>query len=69
MSGAKELVNEDQLLAFDPDKDNNAGISREKHLNTPSVMVAKAPVSDSNISMSHADIKLVTNFDLLTENR
>jgi len=33
----------------------------EKHLDTPSAMVAKAPVSDSNISMSHADVKLLSS--------
>jgi len=51
MSGVKEsaeLSKEDQLLAFDPDKNNNARISREKHLDIPRVMVAKAP-SNSNI--------------------
>lgn len=64
MSGGKESAesaNEDQLLAYDPDEDNNAGISGEKHLDTPSVMAAKAPVSDSNISMSHADVKLLSS--------
>jgi len=64
MSGGKESAesaNEDQLLAYDPDEDNNAGISGEKHLDTPSVMAAKAPVSDSNISMSHADITLLSS--------
>ena len=64
MSGVKdsaESANEDQLLAFDPDEDNNAGISGEKHLDTPSVMAAKAPVSDSNVSMSHADVKLLSS--------
>ena len=64
MSGVKdsaESANEDQLLAFDPDEDNNAGIAGEKHLDTPSVMAAKAPVSDSNISMSHADVKLLSS--------
>lgn len=64
MSGGKESVepaNEEQLLAFDPDKDNNAGISGEKHLDTPSVMAANGPVSDSKISMSHADVKLLSS--------
>ena len=64
MSGGKESAesaNEDQLLAYDPDEDNNAGISGEKHLDTPSVMAAKALVSDSNISMSHADVKLLSS--------
>jgi len=64
MSGGKESTesaNEDQLLAYDPDEDNNAGVSREKHLDTPSVMAAKALVSDSNISMSHADVKLLSS--------
>ena len=65
MSGTKETAEsaneEDQLLAFDPDEDNNAEISGEKHLDTPSVMAAKAPVSDSNISMLHADVKLLSS--------
>ena len=64
MSGVKEsaeLANEDQLLAFDLDEDNNARISGEKHLDTPSVMAAKAPVSDLNISMSQADVKLLSS--------
>ena len=64
MPGGKEPVeptNEDQLLAIDPDEDNNAGISGVKHLDTPSVMAAKARVSDSNISMSHADVKLLSS--------
>ena len=65
MSGTKETAEsaneEDQLLAFDPDEDNNARISGEKHLDTPSVMAAKAPVSDSNISMSHADVTLLSS--------
>jgi len=64
MSGGKESAesaNEDQLLAYDQDEHNNAGISGEKHLDTPSVMAAKAPVSDSNISMSHADVKLLSS--------
>ena len=64
MPGGKESVepaNEDQLLALDPDEDNNVGISGEKHLGTPSVMAAKACVSDSNISMSHADVKLLSS--------
>ena len=64
MSGGKESVepaNEEQLLAFDPEEDNNAGISGEKHLDTPSVMAAKACVSDSNVSMSHADVKLLSS--------
>lgn len=55
MSGGKESAesaNEDQLLAYDPDEHNNAGISGEKHLDTPSVIAAKAPVNDSNNSMS-----------------
>ena len=55
MSGGKESAesaNEDQLLAYDPDEHNNAGISGEKHLDTPSVIAAKAAVNDSNNSMS-----------------
>ena len=54
MPGGKESLepaNEEQLLVFDPDEDSNAGISGEKHLDTPSVMAAKDLVSDSNISM------------------
>ena len=64
MSGGKESVeppNEEQLLAFDPDEDNNAGISGVKQLDTPSVMAAKGRVSDSNVSMSHADAKLLSS--------
>jgi len=64
MSGRKEPVEpaeEDQLLALNPDEDNNTGISREKHLNTPSVMAAKARMSDSNKSTSHADVKLFSS--------
>ena len=64
MPGGKEPVeptNEDQLLAFDPDEDHNAGISGVKHLDTPSVMAAKARVSDSNISKSHADVKVLSS--------
>ena len=64
MPGGKEPAepaNEEQLLAFDPDEDNNAGISGEKYLDTPSVMAAKDHVSDSNISMSHADVKLLSS--------
>ena len=53
-------------MAFDPDEDNKAGISREKHLNTPSVMAAKAHVSDSNISMSHADVIKLLSSAILT---
>lgn len=63
MSGVKESAesaNEDQLLAFDPDEDNNAGISGEKHLDMPRVMAAKAP-RDSNFSMPHADVKLLSS--------
>ena len=64
MSGGKESAvpaNEEQLLAFDPGEDNNAGISGEKHLDTPSVMAAKGRVSNSNISMSQADAKLLSS--------
>ena len=63
MLGGKESAepaNEEQLLAFDLDEDNNARISREKHLHTPSVMVAKDHVSDLNILMWHADVKLLS---------
>jgi len=63
MSGVKESAesaNEDQLLAFDPDEDNNAGISGEKHLNMPRIMVAMAS-SESNISMSYTDVKLLSS--------
>ena len=51
MPGGKEPVeptNKDQLLAIDPDEDNNAGVSELKHL-------------DTNISMSHADVKLLSS--------
>ena len=64
MPGGKEPAepaNEEQLLAFDPDEDNNAGISGEKYLDTPNVMAAKDHVSHSNISMSHADVKLLSS--------
>ena len=64
MPGGKESLepaNEEQLLVFDPDEDNNAGISGEKHLDTSIVMAAKDLVSDSNISMSHADVKLLSS--------
>ena len=64
MPGGKEPAepaNEEQLFAFDPDEDNNAGISGEKYLDTPSVMAAQDHVSDSNISMSHADVKLLSS--------
>ena len=53
MPGGKEPAdpeNEEQLLGFDLDEDDNAGLSKEKHLDTPSVMAAKDHVSDSNIS-------------------
>ena len=68
MLGGKESAepaNEEQLLAFDLDEDNNARISREKHLHTPSVMVAKDHVSDSNISMWHADVKFLSSAILI----
>ena len=64
MPGGKEPVeptNEDQLLTIDPDEDNNAGISRVKHLDTPSVMAAKAHVSDSNTKGSLYEFTCLPN--------
>ena len=47
------------MSCSNPEEDSDAGISIEKHLDTLSVMVTKAPVSNSNILMSHADGKLL----------
>ena len=70
MSGVAESANEDQLLAFDPDEDNNAGISGEKHLD-----IAKGHGGKGPERLEHFDVArwrkapFVSDIDLVTENR